>query len=239
MRREGFEVIVSRPEVIYRKQDGRTLEPFEDLSVEVADKQLGPVLECLSRRKGQILNMEHHGAQVTVHVDIPTRGLIGFETELVNMTSGTAIMSHAFREYRPVAGEILSRLTGTLVAMEGGVAAAHALDQLQERGRLFVDPSDEIYVGMIVGECSRNEDINVNPCKTKHLTNMRSVGDGKGIMLEPPLKMSLERAIEYIESDEYVEVTPRFLRLRKRILDATQRKRAARAASSRTEESAG
>jgi GTP-binding protein len=233
MRREGFECIVSRPEVIYRKKDGQTQEPFEDLTVEVSDKILGDVLQTIARRKGQILHMEHHGSQVTVQADIPTRGLIGFETELVNLSSGSAIMSHAFREYRPVVGEILSRLTGTLVSMEPGVAAAYALNQLQERGRLFIDPGDDIYTGMIVGECPRKEDINVNPCKTKHLTNMRSVGEGKGIMLEPPLKMSLERAIEYIESDEYVEATPRTLRLRKRILDPIQRKRAVRAASAR------
>ncbi|MDD2710569.1 MAG: translational GTPase TypA [Verrucomicrobiae bacterium] len=232
MRREGYEVIVSRPEVIYRKKDGQTMEPFEELSVEVEDDVLGDVLQSIARRKGQIVNMEHHGKQVTVHAEVPTRGLIGFETELVNLTSGGGIMSHAYKEYRPVVGEILSRLTGTLVSMEGGPAAAYALDQLQERGRLFVEPQDDIYVGMIVGENPRREDINVNPCKTKHLTNMRSQGDGKGIVLEPPLKMSLERAIEYIEADEYVEATPKNIRLRKRLLDAIQRKRAGRLVNS-------
>ncbi len=226
MRREGFEVIVSRPEVIYRKEGGQTLEPFEELFVEISNEKLGAILENISRRKGLVLNMEHHGNQVTIHADIPTRGLIGFETDLVNQTSGTGIMSHAFKEYRPVAGEILSRLTGTLVSMENGIATSYALDMLQERGRLFVGPGDPIYVGMIVGECSRNEDLTVNPCKAKHLTNMRSVGDGKGIMLEPPLKMSLERAIEYIAADEYVETTPLSIRLRKRVLNAVQRKRA-------------
>ena len=196
------------------------------MSAEVSSEKLGVILENISRRKGQVLNMEHHGNQVIVHVDIPTRGLIGFETDLVNLTSGTGIMSHAFKEYRPVMGEILSRLTGTLVSMENGIATSYALDQLQERGRMFVSPGDPIYVGMIVGECPRAEDINVNPCKTKHLTNMRSVGEGKAIMLEPALKMSLERAIEYIAADEYVEATPQSLRLRKRLLDAVKRKRA-------------
>ena len=226
MRREGFEVIVSRPEVIYHKEGGQTLEPFEELSTEVSNEHLGATLDNISKRKGQILNMEHHGLHVIVHADIPTRGLIGFETDLVNLTSGTGIMSHAFKEYRPVAGEIMTRLTGTLVSMETGVVTAYALDQLQERGKLFVEPGEPVYVGMIVGENPRADDISVNPCKAKRLTNMRSQGDGKGIMLAPPLKMSLERAIEYIGPDEYVEATPKSLRLRKRILDPTKRKRA-------------
>jgi len=226
MRREGFEVVVSRPEVIYRKEKGQTLEPFEELTVDVSNDVLGGILQSIAGRKGLVTNMQHHGNNVTVSAEIPTRGLIGFETELVNVTSGTGIMSHLFKEYRPFCGEISTRSTGTLVSMEDGVSTSYALDQLQERGRLFVGPGDPIYVGMIVGECPRAEDLNVNPCKTKHLTNMRSVGDGKGIMLEPPLKMSLERAIEYIAPDEYVEVTPKSIRFRKRLLNATARKRA-------------
>ncbi len=225
MRREGFEVIVSRPEVIYKKEKGQTLEPFEELSVDVSNDVLGAILQSIAGRNGLVTNMQHHGNNVTVQADIPTRGLIGFETELVNATSGTGIMSHLFKEYRPYSGEIMTRTSGTLVAMEDGVATAYALDQLQERGRLFVEPGDPIYVGMIVGECPRAEDLNVNPCKTKHLTNMRSVGEGKGIMLEPALKMSLERAIEYIAPDEYVEITPKSIRFRKRILNPTARKR--------------
>jgi GTP-binding protein len=227
MRREGFEVVVSRPEVIYRKEGGQTLEPIEELTVDVPNTVLGPILQSIAGRKGQVVNMSHHGNNVTVHADIPTRGLIGFETDLVNVTSGSGVMSHLFKEYKPHLGEITTRLTGTLVAMEDGVSTSYALDQLQERGRLFVAPGDPIYIGMIVGECPRAEDLNVNPCKTKHLTNMRSVGEGKAIMLEPPLKMSLERAIEYLAPDEYLEVTPKSLRLRKRILDQTKRKRSA------------
>ncbi len=225
MRREGFELIVSRPEVIFHKENGQTMEPFEELSVDVSNDVLGSVLQSIAGRKGQVSNMSHHGNNVTIQAEIPTRGLIGFETELVNLTSGAGIMSHLFKEYRPFAGEISMRLTGTLVSMEAGVSTSHALDGLQERGRLFVDAGDPIYVGMVVGECPRAEDLNVNPCKIKHLTNMRSKGDGKAIMLEPPLKMSLERAIEYIAPDEYVEVTPKSLRLRKRILDPGVRKR--------------
>lgn len=226
MRREGFEVIVSRPEVIYHKEGGQRLEPFEELLIEISNDVLGTILQSLAARKGLVTNMSHHGNHVTLQADIPTRGLIGLETELVNATSGGGVMSHLFKEYRPFAGEILTRSTGTLVSMEDGVATSYALDQLQERGRLFVEPGDPIYIGMIVGECPRAEDLNVNPCKTKHLTNMRSVGEGKAIMLEPALKMSLERVIEYIAPDEYVEVTPKSLRLRKRILDRIKRKRA-------------
>ena len=226
MRREGFEVIVSRPEVIFQGEGEHTLEPFEELSVDIPNEVLGAILQTIAARKGQVLNMSHHGNHVSIQADIPTRGLIGFETELVNLTSGTGILSHLFKEYRPFAGEIATRLTGTLVSMENGTAASYALDQLQERGRLFIEPGDPAYVGMIVGECPRAEDMNVNPCKTKHLTNMRSVGDGKGIMLEPALKMSLERAIEYIAPDEYVEVTPKSIRLRKRVLNPIMRKRA-------------
>ncbi len=226
MRREGFEVIVSRPEVIYRKENGQTFEPFEELAVDVPDDLLGGMLQSIAGRKGQVLNISHHGNHVSVQAEIPTRGLIGFETELVNLTSGRGIMSHLFKEYRPFAGEISTRLTGTLVSMENGPATSYALNQLQERGQLFVEPGELVYVGMIVGECPRAEDISVNPCKIKHLTNMRSVGEGKGIMLEPPRKMSLERAIEYIAPDEYLEVTPKSIRLRKRLLNATDRKRA-------------
>jgi GTP-binding protein len=167
---------------------------------------------------------------VNLEATIPTRGLIGFETDLVNLTSGRAAMSHLFKEYAPHCGAVQSRLSGTLVSMENGIATAFALDTLQERGKLFIGPGDEVYAGMIVGENPRAEDIPVNPTKQKHLTNMRSQGEGKGIMLEPPVRMSLEHAIEYIAQDEFVEATPKSLRLRKKILDATKRKRASQKA---------
>jgi GTP-binding protein len=227
MRREGYEVLVSRPEVILKQQAGKTLEPYETLWIEVPNECLGDVMQNLAARKAEITNMQHHPHGVTLECTIPTRGLIGFETDLVNLTSGRAVMSHMFKEYAPVAGEVMTRLTGTLVSMETGIATAWALNNIQERGRLFVGPQEEVYEGMIVGENPRAEDIPVNPTKTKHLTNMRSQGEGKGIQLEPPLKMSLERALEYIAGDEYVEATPKNLRLRKKILNATQRKRAA------------
>ena len=228
MRREGFELLVSRPEVIYhRNSQGEVLEPLETLYVDLPNDNLGDILESLAGRKGEVVNMSHHTNSVLVEAVIPTRGLIGFETDLVNLTRGLGSMSHLFKEYGPYKGEISSRQNGVLVAMEGGGSTAYALNNVQERGRLFIGPQEEVYEGMIVGENARPDDLTVNPCKTKHLTNMRSQGDGKGVQLAPPLRMSLERALEYITQDEYVEVTPRNLRLRKKILQSIARKRAA------------
>ncbi|HEX4200965.1 MAG TPA: translational GTPase TypA [Chthoniobacterales bacterium] len=228
MRREGFELLVSRPEVIYHRDAlGELLEPLETLYVDVPNDNLGDILQSLAGRKGEIVNMSHHPHSVLVEAVIPTRGLIGFETDLVNLTRGLGSMSHLFKEYGAFKGEIASRANGVLVAMEGGGSTAYALNNVQERGRLFIGPQEEVYEGMIVGENARPDDLTVNPCKAKHLTNMRSQGDGKGIQLAPPLKMSLERALEYISQDEYVEATPRNLRLRKKILQSTARKRAA------------
>jgi GTP-binding protein len=228
MRREGFELLVSRPEVIYhRNAQGELLEPLETLYVDVPSDNLGDILQSLAGRKAEIVNMSHHPHSVLLESVIPTRGLIGFETDLVNLTRGLGSMSHLFKEYGPYKGEISSRSNGVLVAMEGGGSTAYALNNVQERGRLFIGPQEEVYEGMIVGENARPDDLTVNPCKTKHLTNMRSQGEGKGIQLAPPLRMSLERALEYIANDEYVEVTPRNLRLRKKILQSIARKRAA------------
>lgn len=228
MRREGYEVLVSRPEVIYQRDpQGNLLEPIENLFLEIPKENLGDLLPNLANRKAEVTNMVHHGDQVSVEALIPMRGLIGFETDLVNSTRGLGVMSHLFHEYGPERGEIAARQTGSLVSMENGEATAYALNMVQERGRLFVEPGEQIYAGMIVGENPRDNDIPVNPCKAKRLTNMRSQGDGKGIQLSAPLKMSLERALEYIGADEYLEATPRSLRLRKKILDETARKRAA------------
>jgi GTP-binding protein len=227
MRREGFELLVSRPEVILRKTSpGNTLEPYENLYVDVPNANLGDILQALASRKAEITRMDHQTHTVLVEAVIPTRGLIGFETDLVNLTRGLGSMSHLFREYGPFKGEILNRANGVLVAIEAGLSTAYALNNVQERGKLFIGPQEELYEGMIVGENSRPDDLNVNPCKTKHLTNMRSQGEGKGIQLAPPVRMTLERALEYISPDEYVETTPKTLRLRKKILDSTARKRA-------------
>jgi GTP-binding protein len=228
MRREGFELLVSRPEVIFKKDElGELLEPYETLYVDVPNENLGDILQSLAGRKADIVSMDHQTNSVLVESVIPTRGLIGFESDLVNLTRGLGSMSHLFKEYGPHKGEISSRGNGVLVAMENGVSTSYALNNVQERGRLFLGPQEDVYQGMIVGENSRPDDLTVNPCKTKHLTNMRSQGEGKGVQLAPPLKMSLERALEYIASDEYVEATPKNLRLRKKILDSTARKRAA------------
>jgi GTP-binding protein len=226
MRREGYEVLVSRPEVLWQKgPDGQPLEPIEKLFVEVPQENLGAIMENLSFRKAQITNMSHHGDQVTIEALIPMRGLIGFETDLVNQTKGMGVMSHLFHEYGEDRGEIAARKNGSLVSMDAGEATSYALNMVQERGRLLIEPGDQVYVGMIVGENAREQDIPVNPVKEKKLTNMRSQGDGKGIQLNAPLKLSLERALEYIDVDEYVEATPHHLRLRKKILDENARKR--------------
>jgi GTP-binding protein len=226
MRREGYEVLVSRPEVLWKKDaSGNPLEPIEKLFVEIPQENMGAIMEDLAFRKAEIVNMNHHGNQVTIEALIPMRGLIGFETDLVNVTRGMGVMSHLFHEYGADRGEIAARKNGSLVSMDTGEATSYALNMVQERGRLLVVPGDQIYIGMIVGENARENDIPVNPVKEKRLTNMRSQGDGKGIQLSPPLKLSLERALEYIDVDEYVEATPKNLRLRKKILDENQRKR--------------
>ncbi|HZL43654.1 MAG TPA: translational GTPase TypA [Verrucomicrobiae bacterium] len=236
MRREGHEVLVSRPEVIYRKSaDGQLLEPIEMLFLEIPKENMGPVMENLSNRKAEVQSMSHHGVHVSIEALIPMRGLIGFETDLVNMTRGLGVMSHLFHQYGPDRGEIPARKNGSLVSMEDGEAMSYALNMIQERGRLMVEPGEKIYKGMIVGENARENDIPVNPCKAKKLTNMRSQGDGKGIQLNAPLKMSLERALEYIGPDEYVEATPNHLRLRKKILNQVQRKRAEQSRSATVE----
>jgi GTP-binding protein len=230
MRREGYEVMISRPEVIFhRSENGSLLEPVENLYVDVPEQNLGDILQALANRKGEVTHVSHHGSRASIEALIPTRGLIGFETELVNLTRGEGVMSHLFSEYAPFRGDIAGRNRGVMVSMESGTSTGYALNNIQERGRLFIAPQENIYAGMIVGENARPEDLPVNPCKAKHLTNMRSQGEGKGIQLEAPLRMTLERAIEYITVDEYVEATPKSLRLRKRILNATARKRAAMA----------
>ena len=230
MRREGFELLVSRPQVIVKKDaHGHTLEPYETLWVEVPDECMGAVMQNLANRKGQITHMEKHPHGTTIEGTITTRGLIGFEIDLVNATNGRGVMTHLFKEYGPWAGELITRLTGTLLATEQGTVTAYALDAIQERGKLFVSPGEDVYEGMIVGENPRMEDIPVNATRTKQLTNFRSQGEGKGIQLSPPVKLTLERAIEYIAPDEFVEATPKTLRLRKKILKQIDRRKAERA----------
>ncbi len=181
MRREGYEVMVSRPEVIFnRDENGKVREPIENLYVEVPNETLGDVMQSLANRKAEIVTMDHHANRVSIEAIIPTRGLIGFETDLVNLTRGEGLMSHLFREYAPFKGEIEGRNRGVMISMEPGTSTAYALNNIQARGKLFIWPQEEIYTGMIVGENARPEDLPVNPCKAKHLTNMRSQGEAKG-----------------------------------------------------------
>jgi GTP-binding protein len=232
MRREGFELLVSRPTVIEKIVDGRRMEPYETLWIEIPDECVGAVMQNLANRKGQLTNMEKHPHSTMIEATITTRGLIGMEIDVVNMTSGRGVMSHLFKEYGPYAGEVLTRLTGTLIATEAGVTTSYALVMCQERGKLFVSPGEAVYEGMVIGENPRNEDIAVNAVREKKLTNFRSQGEGVAAGLTPATKLSLERAIEYIAADEFVEVTPKSLRLRKRILKEVERRKVARAAKS-------
>ena len=229
MRREGFELLVSRPTVIEKKgPDGERQEPYETVWIEVPDECVGAIMQNLANRKGRLTNMEKLAHSTMLEAVITTRGLIGMEIDVVNATSGRGVLSHLFKEYGPYAGEVLTRITGTLIATEAGETTGYALVMCQERGKLFVNPGEQIYEGMVVGENPRNEDIAINAVREKQLTNFRSQGSGVATGLTPASKMSLERAIEYIASDELVEVTPKSLRLRKRILNNAARQKAAK-----------
>ena len=226
MRREGFELSVGKPEVIIREINGRRCEPFELLEVDVPQADVGPVMELVGARRGQAKTMTTTATGMThIEFSIPARGLIGLRTRLLNATRGEAIMHHRFEEYKPVDGEVPHRQNGVLVSQEGGKAVAYALWKLQERAEMFVSPGEDVYEGMIIGENSRENDMVVNPIREKKLTNIRSSGADDAILLRPPRDMSLEAALEYIEWDEYVEVTPQVIRLRKTLLSETARKR--------------
>ncbi len=228
MRREGYELSVGKPRVILHNNNGVLEEPFESLVVEAPADKLGAVMELVGSRRGQVQQMHNRGEYTHVAFLIPSRGLIGLRTRLLNATQGTAIVHHRFEEYRPAEDDIAGRPNGVLISMVGGKAVAYGLDGLQERADLFVAPGDEVYEGMIVGENSRQGDMTVNPTKEKKLTNMRASGSDRNILLKPPRDLSLEAALEYIEEDELVEVTPTKIRLRKIVLTETSRKRAER-----------
>jgi len=228
MRREGYELSIGKPHVVLHEKNGVTEEPFESLVVEVPHEKLGPVMELVGARRGQLVEMTAHDNYTYVNFSIPARGLIGLRTRLLNATQGTAVIHHRFERYAPVEGDIPDRPNGVLVSMVPGTVNAYALDTLQERSELFVAPGDDVYEGMIVGENSRGEDMAVNPTKEKKLTNMRATGTDKNILLKPPRVMSLEMALEYIEEDELVEVTPTKIRLRKKVLKETDRRKIAR-----------
>jgi len=232
MRREGFELAVSRPRVVFKMVDGVRHEPFELLSVDVEEANQGGVMEELGRRRGDLQNMESDGkGRVRLEYRIPARGLIGFQGEFMTLTRGTGLMSHIFDEYAPVdntKGEMASRRNGVLISQDDGAAVAYAIWKLQDRGRMFVVHNDPVYEGMIIGIHSRDNDLVVNPIKGKQLTNVRSSGTDEAVRLVPPIQMSLEYAVEFIDDDELVEITPKSIRLRKRFLKEHERKKASR-----------
>jgi len=234
MRREGFELAVSRPRVVFKMVDGVRHEPFEQLSVDVEEANQGGVMEELGRRRGDLQNMESDGkGRVRLEYKIPARGLIGFQGEFMTLTRGTGLMSHVFDEYAPVdnsKGEMAGRRNGVLISQDDGAAVAYAIWKLQDRGRMFVVHNDPVYEGMIIGIHSRDNDLVVNPIKGKQLTNVRSSGTDEAVRLVPPIQMSLEYAVEFIADDELVEITPKSIRLRKRYLKEHERKKASREA---------
>jgi GTP-binding protein len=232
MRREGYELAVSRPRVVIKEIDGGKCEPFELLTVDVEEQNQGAVMEEIGQRRGELLEMVPDGkGRARLDYRIPARGLIGFQGEFMNLTRGTGIMSHVFDGYAPVKGEIPERRNGVLVSQDDGAAVAYALWKLQERGRMFVNPGDPVYEGMIIGIHSRDNDLVVNPIRTKQLTNFRAAGKDDAILLTPPIALTLEYAVEFIGDDELAEITPKSIRLRKRFLKEHERKRAERAAA--------
>lgn len=231
MRREGFELSVGKPRVVTKEVDGQKMEPFETLNVEVPEEKVGPVMELVGYRRGQLDEMQPRGSYSLLKFDIPARGLIGLRTKLLNATQGTAIIHHRFNGYKPVEGDVPTRGNGVLVSMLTGKAVGFALFGLQDRSELFVGPGDEVYEGMIVGENARDNDMTVNPCREKKLTNIRAAGSDDNIILKPPRTLFLEAALEYIEDDELVEVTPKSIRLRKMSLRESDRRRQTRSAA--------
>jgi len=233
MRREGFELQVSKPEVIYRWEAGQMLEPIELLIVDIPEEKMGVVMEILGTRKGEMVNMTSLGPeQLRLEFKVPARGLIGFRSQMLSETRGHGVMSHLFLGYEPYKGDIRGRYQGVLIAFETGDANQYGLHSVQDRGVLFVTPGTRVYEGMVVGEHSREQDLEVNVCKKKHLTNMRSSTSETALRLEEPRHFSLEEALEYIGTDELLEVTPKNLRLRKQILNKNDRSRSQKNAQS-------
>ncbi|MBQ7467531.1 MAG: translational GTPase TypA [Bacteroidales bacterium] len=225
MRREGFELQVGQPKVLDKTINGQRCEPIEELSIEVPEEFVGTAIELSTRRKGALTHMEPRGDRTLLEFDIPTRGIMGLRSNMLTATQGEAVMAHRFKEYQPYKGEIDRRNNGSLVSLETGNAIAYSMNKLLDRGKFFVEPGEEIYAGQVVGEHTRERDLNVNICKTKKLTNVRASGSDEKIILPPAMKFSLEEALEYIREDELVEVTPHFMRIRKVLLDPLDRKR--------------
>lgn len=225
MRREGFELQVGQPKVLDKTIGGQRCEPIEELSIEVPEQFVGAAIEIATRRKGALIHMEPRGDRTLLEFEIPTRGLMGLRSNLLTASQGEAIVAHRFKEYQPFKGEIERRNNGSLVSLETGQAIAYSMNKLLDRGRFFVEPGEDIYAGEVIGEHTRERDLNINICKTKKLTNVRAAGSDEKIVLPPAIKFSLEEALEYIQEDELVEVTPHFMRVRKILLDPIARKR--------------
>ena len=228
MRREGFELQVGQPKVLDKTIGGQRCEPIEFLTIDVPEEFVGRAIELSTRRKAALIHMEGRGDRTHLEFEIPARGLMGLRSNLLTATQGEAVVAHRFKGYEPYKGEIEKRTNGSLVANETGLAVAYAMDKLQDRGRFFIEPGEDVYAGQVVGEHIRDFDLNINVCKTKKLTNVRAAGSDEKVILPPAVKFSLEEALEYIQEDELVEVTPHAMRMRKTILDETARKRAQR-----------
>ena len=226
MRREGYELQVGQPQVIFKEIDGVKCEPIEELTISVPEEFASKMIDMVTRRKGEMVSMETQGDRVNIEFDMPSRGIIGLRTNVLTASQGEAIMAHRFKEYQPYKGDIPRRTNGSMIAMESGTAFAYAIDKLQDRGKFFIYPQDEVYAGQVVGEHVHENDLVINVTKSKKLTNMRASGSDDKARIIPPVIFSLEEALEYIKEDEYVEVTPKSMRMRKIILDETERKRA-------------
>ena len=226
MRREGYELQVGQPQVIFKEIDGVKCEPIEELTISVPEEYSSKMIDMVTRRKGDLVSMETQGDRVNIEFDMPSRGIIGLRTNVLTASAGEAIMAHRFKCYQPYKGEIERRSNGSMIAMESGTAFAYAIDKLQDRGKFFIYPQDEVYAGQVVGEHVNENDLVINVTKSKKLTNMRASGSDDKARIIPPVVFSLEEALEYIKEDEYVEVTPKSMRMRKVILDETERKRA-------------
>ena len=228
MRREGYELQVGQPQVIMKEIDGRTCEPIEELTISVPEEFASKMIDLATKRKGEMTSMDTQGDRVVIVFDIPSRGIIGLRTNVLTASQGEAVMAHRFKEYQPYKGDIERRTNGSMVAMETGTVFAYALDKLQDRGKFFVNPQDQVYAGQVVGEHVHEKDLVINVTKSKQLTNMRASGADEKAHIAPPVIFSLEEALEYIKNDEYVEVTPKSMRMRKIILNELERKRAAK-----------
>ena len=228
MRREGYELQVGQPQVIYKELNGQKCEPIEELTINVPEEFASKMIDMVTRRKGEMTSMESQADRVNIEFDVPSRGIIGLRTNVLTASQGEAIMAHRFKEYQPYKGEITRRVAGSMIAMETGNAYAYAIDKLQDRGKFFIDPGDDVYMGEVVGEHVHDNDLVINVCKAKQLTNTRASGSDDKARIVPRTVLSLEEALEYIKEDELVEVTPKSMRMRKIILDHNERKKASK-----------